>query len=329
MPPEDKTATEAGGNETAIKSAAELLLLEKRLREQAAVGAVYDACIHNCTIHRSRPGSRPACDRDTWTADWLAELHGFSNQRLEDGRAFGTDTLMTGGRVHAIHSGENHFGPATGKRVHYRALTAARAAGGRLIELWQFTDNLHLARQLGISPQALAQRLAGTEGDNLPCWDLGEADAGRSQTGPDTAALDAPGLAGWLTAINGRRFDKLAAHYCKDARVYGPGARQLDGPAALVRFWLSVTAALPDCRLQVRLSTTAGDSGQSGMVWSLCGRHTGPGLTAPPSGERLRLQGISQWQLHEGRIRKEWLLFDEIDLLVQICRRRQRPKNRL
>lgn len=327
----------------AIGTANDLLQLQRRLREDAALGLIYEAYVHNCKLHSGIAGGGTAghCSfgREALLAQWLAELHSFGEQRLTNARAFGglgttstnqSQLVMSRAQVDARHTGEGLFGAASNRELHYQTLSASVVANGRILEEWHFTDNLHIAMQLGVAPAQMGKQVAAQQNQrNLPCWNLGEVASARGQSGPlpyeqgenqeyNLLASASPLPGNWINAINFRRFDMLASLYQKEARVYAPGGRQLAGPRALARFWLSLITALPDSKLELQLLAGDSPTEQLGMVWCLCGRHTGPGLTAVPSGAKLNLQGMTQWQLGDGKILGEWLLFDELDLLAQI-----------
>jgi predicted ester cyclase len=57
--------------------------------------------------------------------------------------------------------------------------------------------------------------------------------------------------------------------------------------------------------------------------WSAVGTHRGGGLYGEPTGREVQLWGITQHQLVGGRIVKEWMLFNELDLMMQIAAARQ------
>lgn len=340
------TATSALEKNT-LNSAGDLLALQKQLRENAAVGLIYDSHVHNCTLYTGTASGR-LYGRDALVSHWLSELHGFSEQQLSDTNAFAapdnsapkqSQLLTSRAQIQAIHSGENVFGPGAGRQVHYRTQSLCRVANGRILEEWQFTDRLHLALQLDLSPQQLAKKLGQRQDNPLPQWNPGELASAQGQTGPQACELDTdqtsaqlanwPLVANWTDALNFRRFDRFAELYQAKARIHAPGGRQLAGAKEQARFWLSLIAALPDCRLQIQQLVVDSESQQLGLLWRLCGHHTGPGLTPETNGQRLSLQGISQWQLEEGKIGEEWSLFDEIDLIAQSYSHDPQAGNRL
>jgi predicted ester cyclase len=55
--------------------------------------------------------------------------------------------------------------------------------------------------------------------------------------------------------------------------------------------------------------------------WSAEGTHTGAGFYGEPTGKTVQIWGITQHQIVDGRIVAEWMLFNELDLMMQIAAR--------
>ena len=53
--------------------------------------------------------------------------------------------------------------------------------------------------------------------------------------------------------------------------------------------------------------------------WSAEGTHTGPGPYGEPTGKAVQIWGITQHEIVGGRIVREWLLFNELDLMMQLA----------
>ncbi len=53
--------------------------------------------------------------------------------------------------------------------------------------------------------------------------------------------------------------------------------------------------------------------------WSATGTHRGAGLYGPASGCEVQVWGITQHKIINGRIVREWMLFNELDLMMQIA----------
>jgi steroid delta-isomerase-like uncharacterized protein len=98
--------------------------------------------------HNPVPGQRPGHDglRDVLAAfhtafpDLTMELHG----TLGDGDR-GTDWWTFRG----THTGPLFDVAPTGRRVEFSGIDVARAADGRIVEMWHVEDNLSMLRQLG------------------------------------------------------------------------------------------------------------------------------------------------------------------------------------
>ncbi len=69
-----------------------------------------------------------------------------------------------------------------------------------------------------------------------------------------------------------------------------------------------------------------GNDGDGWLVatrWSADGTHDRGGRYGDPTGAACQIWGITQHRIENGRIRKEWQLFNEFDLMMQIARARR------
>ena len=54
--------------------------------------------------------------------------------------------------------------------------------------------------------------------------------------------------------------------------------------------------------------------------WSAQGTHRGNGIYGEPTGRQAPLWGISQWAIEDGMVVKEWAMFNEFGILMQLAR---------
>jgi hypothetical protein len=54
--------------------------------------------------------------------------------------------------------------------------------------------------------------------------------------------------------------------------------------------------------------------------WSMLGTHRGHGRYGPPTGKEITLWGISHWVIENNRVTKEWMMFNEFGVLMQVHR---------
>jgi predicted ester cyclase len=77
----------------------------------------------------------------------------------------------------------------------------------------------------------------------------------------------------------------------------------------------------PDIALQVDEVYWMGNDA-AGIItavrWSAIGTHRGWGVYGKPTGRQVRLWGLTQHRIVKGRVREEWMAFNEFDLLQQI-----------
>lgn len=52
--------------------------------------------------------------------------------------------------------------------------------------------------------------------------------------------------------------------------------------------------------------------------WTMQGTHTGPGFYGKPTGKRVNIIGVTHQSIEQGRIKREWTVFDEFALLKQL-----------
>ena len=75
---------------------------------------------------------------------------------IPDVRVVVEDIVAEGDRVvvrysaSGTHTGEWHGAPPTGKPVSYGGMYAFRLAGGKIVEQWQYADDMEFWRQLGL-----------------------------------------------------------------------------------------------------------------------------------------------------------------------------------
>jgi len=52
--------------------------------------------------------------------------------------------------------------------------------------------------------------------------------------------------------------------------------------------------------------------------WGAIGTHNGNGSYGKPTGKECYIWGITQWEIKDNKIMKEWTVFNEFGILVQL-----------
>ena len=121
---------------------------------------------------------------------------------------------------------------------------------------------------------------------------------------------------------NRRDHEAMAKFYAEDFTFQGPTDRTFTGLAAYTDFLDSLQSCFPDMELQVDEVYWMGnelDGFLTSERWSATGTHGGDGLYGPATGCEVQVWGITQHKILNGRIVREWMLFNELDLMMQIA----------
>jgi hypothetical protein len=85
-------------------------------------------------------------------------------------------------------------------------------------------------------------------------------------------------------------------------------------------------AAIPDLEHRVDEVYWMGNEAEGFLTserWSATGTHRGAGLYGEPTECEVQLWGITQHHIVNGKITHEWMLFNELDLMMQVAAARQ------
>lgn len=219
----------------------------------------------------------------------------------------------------ATHAGDGMFGPATGRRVTWRAIADCWARDGQIADEWLVRDNGAVLRQLGHDPRAwaAARIAAGTQGTPFtPAADIAGPYTGRGDENEHGQAY-----ADLLTRIMDAEFSVIAEDWDRACHLEYPGGVTAHGPAAADRFWLGLRSAFPSATFAVHHVIGREDAlmpPRAAVRFSLTGRHDGWGAFGAPTGAQVHVMGIAHAEFGPRGLRREWVLIDETAIWTQI-----------
>ncbi len=236
----------------------------------------------------------------------------------DDGMLSSHRLLCTG-----TYLGDSMFGPASGKRVHYRAIADCYAINNMIRDEWLIRDHGAIARQLGLGARGVAEQIIANEGGPGNCTppltpsndvegpykDSGnENEWGAEYSDCLQRIMDAD------LAVIQRKYDRaILGEYA--------GSTTAIGRTAADRFWMGLRSAFPSAEFAVRHQIGREDAmmpPRAAVRWSLQGRHDGWGAFGRPTGAEVHVMGISHAEFGIRGLRREFTLFDEVAIWKQI-----------
>ena len=222
------------------------------------------------------------------------------------------------------HVGDGVFGPATGRKIFARTIADCVCKDNRIVHEWLVRDHAAIARQIGSTPQALAQRWLNERGG----WHkavVPAAPAGYvSHISTDALAVSyAASIADFA-----RGHSRVAAVYDEAAQHIGPGETVAYGQAAIEDFWLGLFGALHVTDWTLEHSSLQRDAQVSGRPDRVALRFraktvhgadaAGANRYGNHSNKPVELLGIVHAEFLNGRVLREWVLIDDVAVWMQI-----------
>jgi len=303
--------------------------------EERGIGRLYEYYGTNMHVHTS--------DGGVYTRDQVIEATIQSLAAFPDRRLYGDEVIWTGNDTDGFytshrltHEGHNwgptHYGAATGRRVNYRAIADCKVVEGRIVEEWLARDELTLIYQLGFDVNEMAKKAALDDADLDTQYSVpSEVDRLRGQLPPrelptsDSIEFSVEELVrrSIHETWNWRLLNKVSDYYDSGYLCISASGRQFYGLNQYRTYILSLLSPFPDLAVHVDhfcYLQKDEDKYRTATRWTMMGTHTGPGVYGKPTGNQIRIMGISHHLIEAGKFMKEWTVFDEFALLKQLCR---------
>ena len=304
-----------------------------KIWDERDVGLIYTHYTHNCVLYGVLG---TMYDRETIVRETIQRI-----VELPDRRGMATSVVWRGNDVdgfytsHMTHGTGRHteygiFGKPTGRTFVTRTIVDCMILNNKIYREWVARDNMAQLVQLGIDPHEYAAKLAQQKfekGETVV--EIAENRRLLGQYPPETEAdlsiahseTEAEVLR-WLHHIyNKRMFGKIQQIYAPTCQWHGPLMRELYGIAAVLQQTMRLVAMVPDCAFvpQHICSVPSEEGGEKVAVrWILDGHHLGYGSLGAPTGHKLVVMGFTHFHIKDGKIIDEWVLYDELSMLVQL-----------
>ena len=223
----------------------------------------------------------------------------------------------------ATHLIDGAFGPASGRKVAFRAIADCHARNNVIDDEWLARDQGAICMQLGTTPQvharALIEREGGPERAARPFTP--EHDQVGPYRGKGNDHRWGSRYAEILTAIMAADFTKVAGEYDRACRLAYPDGVEERSIAPVETFWMTLRAAFPSAEFRIDHQIGIEDAmlgPRAALRWSLRGKHDGWGRFGPPSGADVYIMGFSHADFGPWGLRNETVIFDTVSIWKQI-----------
>ncbi|WP_174278349.1 ester cyclase [Sphingomonas bacterium] len=304
-----------------------------RIWDERDVGLIYTHYTHNCVAYTTLG---TMYDRETHIRDTIQRLVEFPDRRgmaiqvvwNGDDRAGFYTSHMTHGQ--GRHTEYGAMGRPTGRTFITRTVADCMILENRIYKEWIVRDNMGPLIQLGIDPHAHALDLATRKFERgEPVLDISENRRLLGQYPPEEEAdvsianneEEAELLRRLHRIYNRRLFGTIQEIYAPTCQWHGPLMRELYGIPAVLQQTMRLVALMPDCAFvpQHICSVESEEGGRKHAVrWVMDGSHLGYGPLGPPTGHKLFVMGATHFHIVDGKIVDEWVVYDELSMLVQI-----------
>lgn len=232
--------------------------------------------------------------------------------------------------IRGTNDGDSKYGPATNKDVDVLVIANCVALENEIFLEHVLYNNSSLLLQLGLGIDEMAKKMAASPPAGWPrdaqTWsDL--RNAARPGQPISVASpvsgfdVDAFARSNFEELWNKRDYAVLNEAYAGGFRFHGPTNRAATGVKPYTEFLRSLAVPFPDLHLQVDEVYWMGNDADGYLTserWSATATHAGDGIYGRATGCNVQLWGITQHRIINGRIVDEWMLFNELDLVMQV-----------
>ena len=268
-------------------------------------------------------GNKPVIDAT------FATLREFPNRQLlgedviwnrdsEDGYHSSHRILSKG-----THLGDGSYGKPSGKNIYYRVIADCACKYNQVYDEWIVRDQGAMVRQIGFTPKEFAQKIIENEGGIEKCKKIFNLKSDmKSEYKPNPAPKDSVGLkySNILNTIFTNDYN--FSDYARAASIYWPGNKIGHGREDIEKFWQSLKGAFSNFKFSIEhigYLEEQGKNPKASIRWFLDANHSNKTSDfGEATNKNIFIMGINHAEISDGKVIREWVLFDEVAIWKQI-----------
>lgn len=233
--------------------------------------------------------------------------------------------------IRGTNDGDSKYGPATNKYIDVLVIANCVALKNEIFLEHVLYNNSSMLQHLGHDLNDIVPTLAASPPPGWPrdatTWDALRTASSPAQPISIAQPIDGFDIDRFARATidqlwNSRDFGALEKAYADNFAFQGPTDRNFAGARPYRELLQSLFTAFPDLAVQIDEVYWMGNDQEGYLTserWSAEGTHTGAGIYGEPTGKPVQIWGITQHHVIGGRIVAEWMLFNELDLMMQLA----------
>ena len=268
-------------------------------------------------------GNKPVIDAT------FATLREFPNRQLlgedviwnkdsEDGYHSSHRILSKG-----THLGDGSYGKPSGKNIYYRVIADCACKNNQVYDEWIVRDQGAMVRQIGFTPKEFAQKIIENEGGIGKCKKIFNLKSDmKSEYKPNPAPKDSVGVkySNILNTIFTNDYN--FSDYARAASIYWPGNKIGHGREDIEKFWQSLKGAFSNFKFSIEhigYLEEPSKNAKASIRWFLDANHSNKTSDfGEATNKNIFIMGINHAEISDGKVIREWVLFDEVAIWKQI-----------
>lgn len=302
-----------------------------KIWEEKGIGLIYTHYKHDAPVYSTDGmtfGRQEVVAHTVQSQAAMPDQLGFAEDVVWGGND--RDGFLSSHRFLAVgrNTGYTAYGPPTHRKVRVWGIANCLVRENRIVAEWLYHNELSFIRQLGLPIRETVLRHTPKALDSLGPEQSGQIERVRGQDvpaqfGPQPETFDIEDMVrrSMHEIWNWRLLNRIDEYYVDNYLYHGTTDREYYGRGNFKAYVLSVLAMFPDAALfidDLRWVRDQWGGYRTAVRWSLLGTHTGPGIYGKPTDRPIRMHGVTQHQVRDGRFVEEWTVFNELEIVRQL-----------
>ncbi len=216
----------------------------------------------------------------------------------------------------ATNQGSTVYGKPTGKKISFRTVADCKIANNKIYEEWLVRDNLHILRQLGFDPVEMAKKDATYKENPISI----SVNSSKEVEVQDVSLPE--GLVNSLitNVWKNKDFTDIEQYFSEESTLHAICNQDVYGVHNITEYIQSILKSFKDPIINIdRITSNRKDnSTEIAARWYIRGKSTKLGVFGIDSTAEVFVPIISHYNIENGKIKDEWMVYDGFDALCQI-----------